>query len=1139
LNYTISEDYKSYFSIINRDIDNLYSIATKARSLHLDVASEPELHLAKDMAEMVEGLVGPLGVAERIRELSKSMKREDMAFKIAEEIIFGKFKQLSGKYAAEQAIRTALAILTEGITVAPIQGIAKVDIKQNLDKTKYIAIYFAGPIRSAGGTDQALTLVIGDYIRKIQGLDRYKPTSDEINRFVEEIRIYEREVSRFQYHISDSELRNVLENLSVEVTGVSTDPIEVVSYRNLNRIETNQIRAGALRVVNDGIIGRSRKVLSIIEKLGITGWDWLRHIQDFKEASIDEIKEFMYMEDVIAGRPIFSFPDIKGGFRLRYGRARNTGISAVGINPSSMVLLDNFLAIGTQIKLEKPGKGGVVMSVDSIEGPIVKLRNGDVVRVESEAMARQLKNDVDKILYLGDILISFGDFLESNKPLASAGYVEEWWVENLNYNIAKNFDGSMEKIAEITKLNTCRLKRILTNPFETYPTTQEALKLTVVLSVPLHPRYTYMWVNISPQEFLSLRQYFLSVKSLIHDFKGSINLPLDNEITKILEKLLFPFETRDDKLTLTDEMSVLTFCLALNEADPLVEDAKNGLEMVQKVTCNLVKNKATTFIGSRMGRPEKAKRRETVPPVHLLFPVGLEGGTHRNLIEASKKGIINIDIVIRKCQSCGIVTHESKCPLCGEKTNLERKCRNCGTILESEICPRCNVKGQFFEKRAVNLKLLLEEATKRLKTSSPDLVKGVKGLLSETKTPETIEKGILRSKHNLFVFKDGTIRFDATNVPLTHFKPAEIGVSLEKIVKLGYTHDVNGEQLTNSNQICEMMIQDIIIPLEGLNYLFNCALFLNELLQRIYDLPQFYNTQDPRDLVGHLIIGLAPHTSAGVVGRIIGFTNSNVCYAHPLWHAAKRRDCDGDEDAIMLLLDALLNFSKAYLPSQIGGLMDAPLLLTPIINPSEVDDQVHNMDVGKSYPLEFYQKTTQEEDPKTTAKIIDLVSHRLGSQSQYESYNYTHPVSNINSGNHESSYKQLKTMEDKMNAQLLLSKKIAAVDAREVARKVITSHLIRDIVGNLRAFSTQTFRCKNCSIKYRRIPLKGVCHKCGGDLTLTVYKGAIEKYLDITAKVAEDYDLHEYYQQRIKMIRDELASMFIEEKKVITLQDFI
>ena len=39
---------------------------------------------------------------------------------------------------------------------------------------------------------------------------------------------------------------------------------------------------------------------------------------------------------------------------------------------------------------------------------------------------------IDKILFLGDILIGFGDFLYTNKPLRPAGYNEEWWGEELN-----------------------------------------------------------------------------------------------------------------------------------------------------------------------------------------------------------------------------------------------------------------------------------------------------------------------------------------------------------------------------------------------------------------------------------------------------------------------------------------------------------------------------------------------------------------------------------------------------------------------------------------------------------------------------------------------------------------------------------
>src|SRR4030043_551180 len=346
LNGKMSKGYQNYIETMENQLKQLYAIGESAKSKGLDPSLETECVIAKDIADLVEGLVGPKGVASSIRELSVKLQREEIAFKIAEEIVYGKFGHLEPEAAAEKAIRTALAIFTEGLTAAPIQGVAKVKIKTNLDKTRYLAIYFAGPIRSAGGTDQALTPVVEDFVRRLLGLDRYKPTAEEISRFVEELRLYERSVGRFQYHIPDEELRKGFEWLPVAVTGTESDPVEVSSFRNLQRIETNRVRGGALRVVNDGIVGRAPKVLAIIEKLGIQGWDWLR---EFHKKS--EKKSGSFMDDVIAGRPVFGFPSRRGGFRLRYGRARNTGLSAVGINPPTMLVLEGFLAGGTQIRM--------------------------------------------------------------------------------------------------------------------------------------------------------------------------------------------------------------------------------------------------------------------------------------------------------------------------------------------------------------------------------------------------------------------------------------------------------------------------------------------------------------------------------------------------------------------------------------------------------------------------------------------------------------------------------------------------------------------------------------------------------------------------------------------------------------------
>jgi len=1135
----MSEAYRQYVGGLENQLTQLYAITEKAREKGLDPALKPECNIAKDLADLVEGLVGPKGVAASIRELSANLPREELAFKIAEEIVYGKFVHMEPEAAAEQAIRTALAIFTEGLTAAPIQGVAKVTIKTNHDRTRYLAIYFAGPIRSAGGTDQALTLVVGDFVRRLLGLDRYKPTEEEISRFIEEMRLYERSVGRFQYHVSDEELRKALEWLSVEVTGTESDPVEVSSFRNLPRIETNRVRGGALRVVNDGVVGRAPKVFTIIEKLGIQGWDWLK---EFHKKS--ENKSAGFMDEVIAGRPVFSFPSRRGGFRLRYGRARNTGLSAVGVHPATMLVLQGFLAAGTQLRLELPGKGGIAVPVDTLETPVVLLKDGSVVRVSVENFG-EIKDEVKKILFLGDILISFGDFLYNSKILAPSGYVDEWWAEDLRKAVTERFGGNFAEVAEASKIPLERLKAFLENPFANKPTVKEAIAISSVLHVPLHSSFTFFWSSIeSIEELVLLKKWLLnseiqSEDGTVHQVVGN----LDATVKQTLERIYLPHKVLGDKIVVDGEDAhTLAFCLGNGvSSDVDFSSVKSVLEAVSLLSGVPVRDKAPTLVGARMGRPEKAKRREMRPLVHVLFPVGLSGGAQRDIVEAAKREPTFVDVVKRKCPNCKVFTFRVKCPACGSETVREKSCLRCGkTLKEKENeCPACKAPVVFYQKQVINFRELLDDACTRLGVSVPKVLKGVKGLTNETKTPEIMEKGVLRVKHDLSVYKDGTIRFDATNAPLTHFRPSEIGVSVEKLKQLGYSHDVYGAPLTDTNQLCELRLQDVIIPLSCAEYFLQVAGFTDELLAKVYGLSSYYNVKRAEELLGHLIIGLAPHTSVGILGRIIGFTSLSVCYAHPIWHSAKRRDCDGDEDTLMLALDTLLNFSREYLPAQIGGIMDAPLLLIPVVNTKEVQRQAHDFDVANAYPLEFYEKTWENTGSKQVSSLVDLIGHRLGTEAQFEGFSFTTPVSNINMGNPESAYKRLKAMVEKLNSQLELAEKIEAVDAKKVALKVLTKHFMRDIAGNLRAFSTQGFRCKSCNKRFRRIPLHGKCPSCGGPLTLTVYRGGIEKYLDAAQHLVDKYELPKYYSQRLLLVKEEINAMFESKKpKQISLVDF-
>jgi len=89
LNYKMSASYQQYIATLENQLKQLYFISDAARTKGLDQALKSECIIAKDIADLVEGLVGPKEVAVSIRELSSKLQREEIAFKIAEEIIYG------------------------------------------------------------------------------------------------------------------------------------------------------------------------------------------------------------------------------------------------------------------------------------------------------------------------------------------------------------------------------------------------------------------------------------------------------------------------------------------------------------------------------------------------------------------------------------------------------------------------------------------------------------------------------------------------------------------------------------------------------------------------------------------------------------------------------------------------------------------------------------------------------------------------------------------------------------------------------------------------------------------------------------------------------------------------------------------
>jgi len=1136
-NIAVSSDMHEYFDKLQKEIDVCYSIANKARKKGFDPEFKVEIPQALDLAARVEQLVGPKDIAPKIREATKKIgDRELVSLEIAKEIVNEKkYKFNTKEKAIDQAIRTGLAILTEGVLVAPLEGIAEIRLCKNKDGTNYVDLYFSGPIRSAGGTGQAMSVLIADVVRREIGIGKYQPTEGEIERYKEEIPLYKR-VQHLQYTPSVDEIDKIVRGCPICINGEGTEDEEVTGYRDLTRISTNRLRGGACLVIAEGLCLKAPKILKHVKKLKLENWNFLdifaSKTKDFEGKKDEKIPKILpsakYIGDVIAGRPVFSHPSRKGGFRLRYGRARTCGLASTAINPASMYILDDFIAIGTQIKTERPGKGTIGTPCSEIEGPIVLLQNGDLIQIND---VKNIKtSEIKKIIDLGEILIPFGEFIENNALLADSGYVYEWWIQDLQ----KKIDCLPKKylFSEVWDSDEKTLKKIMTDFGRDInlkqPLFNDAFEISKKYDISLHPYYNLFWHDITVKDLQTLSNY---VKDYGNFSNSTLVLPKDDEIKRVLIDLGALHKQREGNFILDRYSEIIIRCCGLDLKENKIVETKRFeilknakfeddiISLVSKIADVKIKPRSPFRIGTRMGRPEKAAARKMRPPPHVLFPVGNFGGNQRLIRDAADLIKIDIEAGVRLCPECKKKTHRLFCT-CGKHT----ECSN-GKIEIQEI----------------NLLEELKLAQKNIdERTLPATIKGVIGTISKNKTPEPLEKGILRAKHNVPVFKDGTIRFDMTDAPLTHFKPREIGVTVNRLKKLGYKTDYLGNELDNEDQICELKAQDVIISKACAEFFVQVSRFIDDLLIKFYKMDSFYNIKKLSDLIGHLVVGLAPHTSAGALSRIIGFTDAQVCYAHPFYHAAKRRNADGDEDGLMLLMDALLNFSHAYIPDKRGGKMDLPLILTTRIDPSEVDKEAHNIDTLARYPLDFYESTLRHENSKDLEQIMGLVSQRLGSELQYEKFGFTHDTNDISEGPKISTYKTLKSMMDKMNAQLNLAAKINAVDEADVAYKVIERHFLPDIIGNMRAFSKQSVRCPTCNIVYRRPPLLGVCNKCHGKLTLTVHEKSVKKYLEISKEIAQRYNISSYAQQRITLIEKSIDSLFSSDKiKTTKLTDFL
>src|SRR4030042_2856368 len=342
---------EQYFASIDKEVKKVYQIAGEARAKNLDPVNKVEIPLARSLAEKVVGLISTVypqmegsGIAPRILELEKEFGKLTMAvsFRIAEEVAKQKYCKFSSLLEAIDAgIRIGFSYTTLGVVSSPIEGYTGIKIGKTRNNKEYFIASFSGPIRSAGTTASCVGLMIIDYLRELFGYEKFDPCEEEIKRYVTENYDYHEYVTNLQYLPTEEEATFLAKNLPIQIAGDPTEKKEVSNYKNLSRVDTNFIRGGMCLIFSEGLAQKAKKGLRLLKEVKSKG---------FKSNGFDFLDDYVnlhekrqvgktdssptYIQDLVAGRPVFGHPSKSGAFRFRYGRGSTSGFSVTSFHPA-------------------------------------------------------------------------------------------------------------------------------------------------------------------------------------------------------------------------------------------------------------------------------------------------------------------------------------------------------------------------------------------------------------------------------------------------------------------------------------------------------------------------------------------------------------------------------------------------------------------------------------------------------------------------------------------------------------------------------------------------------------------------------------------------------------------------------------
>src|SRR5438046_6835682 len=221
---------------------------------------------------------------------------------------------------------------------------------------------------------------------------------------------------------------------------------------------------------------------------------------------------------------------------------------------------------------ERPCKAVIVTGVDSTDPPVVRMMDGSVVRIDNPSEARSVNDRIDRILFLGLLMVGYGHVRENNRTLVPSGFVEEWWSQLLAEKLKTIQDDGQFPHLSIPQE---RLHRLATNPLTTKLSATEALEISRIFNVPLHPLYTFFWDSVKLNELQYLRERILEFSKPSEE---TILIPNDAMLKSLLERLCLPHKVQGGSVQIGENETLILRAILKHDNPEPEQEGSNTLE---------------------------------------------------------------------------------------------------------------------------------------------------------------------------------------------------------------------------------------------------------------------------------------------------------------------------------------------------------------------------------------------------------------------------------------------------------------------------------------------------------------------------------------------------------------------------------